>query len=166
MNMTSLYDYKVKALNGSDVSLSQYKGQVALVVNVASKCGYTPQYDGLEKLYLKYKDKNFVILGFPSNDFGAQEPGSDKEIQEFCRLTYGVNFPLFTKNPVKGSGKQPVYQYLTENSKNAGTVEEVAWNFEKFLVDKDGHVIGRFKSKVAPESDELTKAIEKALNSH
>ena len=151
---------EVKAIDGKPVDLASYKGKVVLVVNVASRCGYTKQYAGMQKLYDTYKDKGFVILGFPANDFGAQEPGSDADIAEFCSTKYGVTFPMFSKITVKGAAKAPLYQALTEAANPKG---EVAWNFEKFLIGKDGAVIGRFKSGVAPESPELATAIEAAL---
>jgi glutathione peroxidase len=151
---------EMKAIDGKPVDLGSYKGKVVLVVNVASRCGYTKQYAGMQKLYDTYKDKGFVILGFPANDFGAQEPGTDAEIANFCSTKYGVTFPMFSKITVKGPGKAPLYQALTEAADPKG---EVAWNFEKFLIGKDGTVIGRFKSGVAPESPELAKAIEAAL---
>ena len=151
---------EVKGIDGKPVDLASYKGKVVLVVNVASQCGYTRQYAGLQKLFEQYKDKNFVILGFPANDFGAQEPGSDAEIAQFCSSKYGVTFPMFSKITVKGSGKAPLYQTLTEAADPKG---EVAWNFEKFLIGKDGAIIGRFKSGVAPDDAKLTGAIEAAL---
>jgi len=151
---------EMKSIDGKPVDLAGYKGKVVLVVNVASRCGYTGQYAGMQKLYDKYKDKGFVILGFPANDFGAQEPGTDAEIATFCSTKYGVTFPMFSKITVKGPGKAALYQSLTESATPKG---EVAWNFEKFLVGKDGSVIGRFKSGVAPESGELAAAIEAAL---
>ncbi len=148
---------EMKSLDGRPVDLASYNGKVVLVVNVASRCGYTRQYAGLQKLYEAHKDKGFVILGFPANDFGAQEPGTDAQIAEFCSTTYGVTFPMFSKITVKGAGKSPLYKALTEAAEPKG---EVAWNFEKFLVGKDGTVVGRFKSGVAPDSAELVKAIE------
>ncbi len=151
---------EMKSIDGKPVDLASFKGKVVLVVNVASRCGYTGQYAGMQKLYDSYKDKGFVILGFPANDFGAQEPGTDAEIAAFCSTKYGVTFPMFSKITVKGPGKAPLYQSLTESADPKG---EVAWNFEKFLIGKDGAVIGRFKSGVAPESPELAKAIEAAL---
>jgi glutathione peroxidase len=151
---------EMKSIDGKPVDLASYKGKVVLVVNVASRCGYTGQYAGMQKLYDAYKDKGFVILGFPANDFGAQEPGTDAEIASFCSTKYGVTFPMFSKITVKGPGKVALYQSLTESADPKG---EVAWNFEKFLIGKDGSVIGRFKSGVAPESPDLAKAIEAAL---
>jgi glutathione peroxidase len=154
----SVLDFTMKNIDGKDVDLSKYKGDVILIVNVASKCGYTPQYAGLEDVYEKYKDQGFTILGFPANEFGAQEPGTDAEIKEFCKATYDVKFPMFSKIVVKGDGQHPLYQYLTKN--HGG---EIPWNFTKFLVDRDGKVIARFEPKDAPESEKVTTAIEKAL---
>ena len=156
----SFHDLNSIDIKGNKVSLSVFKGKPILVVNVASKCGYTPQYEGLENLYKKYKDKGLVILGFPSNDFGAQEPGTEKEIISFCKLNYGVSFDLMKKVKILGQDKDSVYKYLTESGPESG---EVKWNFEKFLVDKQGKVRFRFNSAVIPESDELKKAIESVL---
>jgi glutathione peroxidase len=157
-NVNSLYDLSVNSLDGKPSNLSAYKGKLALIVNVASRCGYTPQYEGLESLYEKYKDQGFVILGFPSNDFGSQEPGTAEEIQEFCKMNYGVKFPLFEKNPVKGDAKQPIYKYLVEHAPK-GKEGEVGWNFEKFLVTPEGQVIKRWKSAVKPDSSEIKEAV-------
>lgn len=156
---TSLYDLSAPRIDGSDKSLAEFKGKVTLVVNTASQCGYTPQYADLQKLYEKYKDQGFVVLGFPSNDFGQQEPGSEAEIQKFCSSKFGVTFPLFAKTKVLGPEKSPVYAFLTKSTGG----EEVGWNFEKFLVDKNGLVMERFSSNVKPLSGQLTEAIEKAL---
>lgn len=156
----SFFDLSTTGNDGKPMPLKNFSGKTVLVVNVASRCGYTPQYKGLEAIYEKYKAKGFVVVGFPSNDFGQQEPGSDAEIKKFCDLNYKVTFPLMKKAEVTGEKKQPVYQWLTKETKFPG---EVAWNFEKFLVDKKGEVVGRFKSATAPESPELTKAIEAAL---
>ena len=153
----SIYDFTMKSIDGQDVALSGFKGKVARVVNVASQCGYTPQYKGLENLYRKYKDQNFAIIGVPANNFGGQEPGSDEEIKQFCTRKYSVTFPMMAKVSVKGSDMAPLYQYLQQN---AG---EVRWNFTKFLVGKDGKVIKKFDSAVTPESSELASAIEQAL---
>jgi glutathione peroxidase len=154
--LASLYDYKVNSLDGKPVDLSIYKGDVVLVVNVASRCGNTPQYAGLEKLYTDYKDKDFVILGFPSNDFGGQEPGTPQEITTFCTTKYHVTFPMFEK--VKTMGKQaPVYEFLT----NGFPVP--TWNFSKYLVGKDGKVIAFFQDKVQPDDKDLIAAIDAAL---
>ncbi len=156
--MATLYDFKLKNIDGKDTDLAHYKGKVCLIVNVASQCGYTKQYKGLEELYRNYKDRGFEVLGFPSNDFGAQEPGTEAEIMTFCSTRYDVSFDMFSKVPVKGGDKVDLYQYLTETTKN-----EVAWNFNKFLVDKEGKVVKYFASAVAPESVELTQAIEALL---
>lgn len=158
----NIQDVTVKDMNGKEVKLSDYKGKVLLIVNVASKCGYTKQYAGLEAIYEKYKAKGFEILAFPCNDFGGQEPGTNEQIQEFCSSTYSVKFKLFDKIKVLGDEKAPLYALLT-NNKNVEQ-GDIKWNFEKFLVDKEGNVVSRFRSKVTPESEELTKAIEKELS--
>ena len=150
----------VKTINGTDKNLADYQGKVVLIVNVASQCGYTSQYAGLQKLYEAYKDRGFVVLGFPANDFGAQEPGTDSEIASFCSTSYGVTFDMFAKSSVKGANKMLLYETLTSSAKPAG---EVGWNFEKFLVDREGQVIGRFKSGVSPQDPKLIAAIESAL---
>lgn len=156
----SFYDFKMKTIDGEEVSLEKYKGKVLLVVNVASRCGYTPQYEGLEKLYKEYKGKGFEILGFPANQFGGQEPGSDQEIKAFCTATYDVTFPMFSKIIVKGEGIHPLYQWLLDN---ADRHDDIEWNFSKFLISKDGKVLHRYKSAVTPQSDELKKDIDAAL---
>jgi glutathione peroxidase len=148
---------EVKKIDGSSVDLSKYKGKVVLIVNVASQCGLTGQYAGLQKLYDTYKDKDFVILGFPANDFGAQEPGSDDEIKSFCSTKYGVTFDMFSKITVKGPEKAALYKVLTESSNPAG---EVTWNFEKFLIGRDGKITGRFKPRTSPDAPDLVSAIE------
>lgn len=158
--LMTFYDFKMKDIDGKDVPLSEYKGKVVLVVNVASKCGNTPQYDALEKLYKEKKDAGLVVLGFPANQFGGQEPGTNSEIKEFCSLTYGVNFPMFSKIVVKGEGIDPLYTWLIAN---APRHEDIEWNFAKFLVDRDGNVIARFDPKMKPDNEEITAAIEKAL---
>jgi len=150
----------MKSIDGTDVDLGSYQGKVVLVVNVASRCGATPQYEGLQALYEKYKDKGFVVLGFPANDFGAQEPGSDDQIKEFCTSKYDVTFPMFSKITVKGADKPKLYQVLTETANPAG---DIGWNFEKFLIGKDGKVAGRFKTRVSPDDAALVAAIEAAL---
>jgi glutathione peroxidase len=155
--------FSMPSLDGKPVELSQYKGKVLLLVNVASKCGYTPQYAELEKLHESYADKGLAILGFPANDFGQQEPGTDVEISEFCRKNYGVRFDMFSKIAVTGENQAPLYRYLTSKESNPTFGGDVKWNFEKFLVGRDGAVVGRFSSKVKPTSEELTKAIEAAL---
>ncbi len=151
---------EVKKIDGTAVDLAKYKGKVVLVVNVASRCGYTPQYTGLQKLYETYKDKGLVVLGFPANEFGGQEPGSDTDIATFCSSKYGVTFDMFSKVVVKGPNKSPLYKTLTESATPPG---EVSWNFEKFLIGRDGAIVGRYKSAVAPEDAKLTGAIEAAL---
>ena len=150
----------VKKIDGTEVDLASYKGKVVLVVNVASRCGYTGQYAGLQKLYDSYKDKGLVVLGFPANEFGAQEPGTDAEIATFCSSKYGVTFDMFSKIVVKGADKAPLYKTLTESADPKG---EVGWNFEKFLIGRDGKVVGRYKSGVAPDDATLKTAIEAAL---
>ena len=158
--VTSFYDLQVKALDGKPGNLAQYKGKVSLVVNVASKCGFTPQYAGLEKLQREMKAKGFNVLGFPSNDFGGQEPGTAQEIATFCKLTYDVTFPMFEKVVTKkGSDQSPVYSYLGQG----GTLP--AWNFSKYVVDKQGKVIAFFPSEVTPDDPALRAAIAKALAS-
>jgi len=159
----SVYDYQVKTIDGSPESIANFKGKTVLIVNVASKCGFTPQYAGLQKLYAKYKDRGFVILGFPANNFAAQEPGTDAEIKTFCSRTYNVTFPMFSKVSVKGDDKTPLYQYLTERSANTATHGDIKWNFTKFLVDRDGKVVARFEPATTPDSPEMDKAIEAAL---
>lgn len=151
---------EMKKIDGTPVDLSKYKGKVVLVVNVASRCGYTGQYAGLQKLYDAHKDKGLVILGFPANDFGAQEPGSDAEIATFCSSKYGVTFDMFSKITVKGPAKAPLYKALTEAANPPG---EVSWNFEKFLIGRDGKIVGRYKSGVGPDDAKLTAAIEAEL---
>lgn len=158
----SLYELSATSISGESVPLSTYRGTVALVVNTASQCGFTSQYKGLEEIYQKYKDRGFVVLGFPSNDFGRQEPGSNAEIKQFCELKYRTTFPMFEKNPVSGGEKQPVYTFLTE--KSAPEFQgDPGWNFVKFLVDKSGVVIGRFSSMTSPTSGKIEEAIEAAL---
>ena len=159
----SVHDFTMTNIDGKAVKLSDYKGKVVMLVNVASKCGYTPQYEGLQKIYTQYKDKGFVILGFPANNFMGQEPGTNEEIKQFCSLTYGVTFPMFAKISVKGEDKHPLYQYLTDKTTNPDFAGEITWNFNKFLVDKNGKVVARFSQKEKPESAAVTQAIEKAL---
>ena len=153
----SFFDLKAATLKGEEVALERYKGKVVLVVNVASECGFTPQYDGLERLHEAYRDRGLVVLGFPCNQFGGQEPGGPEQIESFCRTKFGVKFPLFAKMDVKGADQSPVYAFL---SKNHG---EPKWNFHKYLVGKEGQVVAAFPSKVEPESEELKAAIEAAL---
>jgi len=151
---------EMKKIDGTPVDLASYKGKVVLIVNVASKCGYTNQYTGLQKLYDSYKDKGLVVLGFPANEFGGQEPGSDAQIATFCSSKYGVTFDMFSKIVVKGPDKASLYKSLTETATPSG---EVKWNFEKFLIGRDGAILGRFTSGVAPEDAKLKDAIEAAL---
>ena len=160
---SSVLEYTLKSIDGHPSPLAAYKGKVILLVNVASRCGYTPQYEGLEATYRKYKDRGFVVLGFPANNFGGQEPGTDEEIKTFCSSKYNVTFPMYSKISVKGADKAPLYQFLTDPAANPSTGGEIKWNFTKFLVDKNGKVIARFESGVTPESAEMTGAIEKAL---
>lgn len=157
MNMSmSVYDFKVPGVDGGTIDLSAYKGKKILIVNTASKCGFTPQYEGLEQLYSKYKDK-LVIIGFPANDFGGQEPGTNTEIQEFCKKNYGVSFPLAAKSDVVGENTSPLFKYLTEEAIKLGTPAPVIkWNFTKFLIDEKGKLIGVYSSKITPMSDEIT----------
>lgn len=156
-------NYTMKSLDGKDVKLSDYQGKVILMINTASKCGYTPQYEGLQKLYTKYQEKGLVLLGFPANDFRQQEPGTDAAIAEFCKENYGVTFPMFSKISVLGAEKAPLYKYLTDAANDPTKGGEVKWNFEKFLIGKDGKVVGRYRSAVTPQSDEIVKAIEAEL---
>lgn len=157
----NIYDISVKTMDGETKMLSDYKGKVLLIVNVASKCGYTAQYEGLENIYKKYSDKGFEILAFPCNDFGGQEPGTNDEIRTFCESKYNVTFPLFDKIQVLGNNKSSLYDRLINNSEPAG---DIGWNFEKFLIDKNGDITGRYKSKVKPESEDITAAIETELS--
>jgi glutathione peroxidase len=159
-----IYTFALKSIDGKEVNLSQYRGKTLLLVNVASQCGYTPQYEGLQKIYSRYKDRGLVVLGFPANNFGAQEPGTDQEIKTFCSTRYNVTFPMFSKISVKGSDQHPLYQYLTNAATNPKFAGEIKWNFNKFLIDKQGHIAARFDSKDTPESETVVGAIEKALN--
>jgi glutathione peroxidase len=158
---TALAAIPLKTIAGADASLADYDGKVLLVVNVASKCGLTPQYEGLEALYRAGRDRGLVVLGFPANDFGAQEPGSNDEIASFCTTNFGVDFPMFGKIGVKGPDKHPLYAALIAQSDRPDT--EIAWNFEKFLIGRDGRVIGRFSPRTAPDDPALVAAIESAL---
>ncbi|KAF8606570.1 glutathione peroxidase [Ceratobasidium sp. AG-I] len=158
--MSTFYDLKADAPRG-EYSFDQLKGKVVLVVNVASKCGFTPQYTGLEGLYKKYQDRDFIILGFPCNQFGGQEPGSDAEIGEFCQLNHGVSFPLMKKSDVNGDNTNEVYQYLKNHKSGILGLTRIKWNFEKFLIDRQGNVVGRWASTTKPES--LESEIEKVL---
>jgi glutathione peroxidase len=181
----NIYDFQVKTINGKEISLKDFKGKVMLITNVASKCGLTPQYEGLENLYKKYHAKGLMVLGFPANEFLAQEPGSNTEIQEFCTLNYGVQFPMFEKIVVKGEGQHPLYTYLTaakpetqmkeggqlisrlkEKGLLSGKDNDIKWNFEKFLIDTNGTVIGRYSPEMDPQDPIIIKAVESALATH
>ncbi len=156
----SIYDFKVEGLTGDVIDFSKFKGKKILIVNTASECGYTPQYDGVEALYKKYQDK-LVIVGFPSNDFGAQEPGSNADIASFCKKNYGVTFPMAAKIAVKGEETAPIYQWLTQKDYNQYDNSVVKWNFQKYLIDEKGQLVGVFLSNVTPDSEDLKNAIEK-----
>ena len=159
----SVYDFTLNTIDGQPTSLGTYKGKVVMLVNVASRCGFTPQYTSLESTYEKFKDKGFVIVGIPANNFGAQEPGTNAEIKTFCSTKYNVTFPMMSKVSVKGDDTTPLYQYLTDKSANPSTGGDIQWNFTKFLVGRDGQIVARFEPKVTPDSPEVTAAIEKAL---
>lgn len=160
----SIYDFEVKDLSGKTVKLSAYKGKVLLIVNTASACGLTPQLDSLQKLYDKYKNKGFEILGFPSSQFAGQEPLNGSDIQSFCSVNYGVQFKIFAKNKVKGDGAQPVYKYLAGESKVLGFNNYPVWNFQKYLIDRNGKVADWFNPWRLPDNDKIAEAIEKCLN--
>ncbi len=159
---SGIYTFTLNSIDGNPAPLADYKGKVVLLVNVASQCGYTPQYSALEAIYEKYKDQGFVILGFPANNFGAQEPGTNAEIKTFCTRKYSVTFPMYSKISVKGDDQAPLYAYLTKQTA-PGIAGEIKWNFTKFLVDRDGNVVQRFEPAVTPDSKEVTTAIEKQL---
>lgn len=159
--MTVVYDFDMPRLDGSEESLETYKGKVLLIVNLASRCGFTPQYKGLEALYKDLNDQGFEILGFPCNQFGSQEPGSSEDIQQFCDLNFGVTFPLFKKIEVNGDGAAPLYQFLKKEAPGLMGTKAIKWNFTKFLVNRDGKVIKRFAPNDTPEA--IRKHIEKLL---
>jgi len=159
----SFHEFEVQTIDGEWISLNEYKGKVVLVVNVASKCGYTTQYEGLQSLYEKYKDDGLVILGFPANNFKGQEPGSNEEIKAFCTLEYGVEFPMFSKVSVLGDDQHELFSYLT-SLPNPDFQGDIQWNFEKFLIDENGELVHRFRSKTEPLSEEIVAAIENELN--
>jgi glutathione peroxidase len=159
---SSIYDFTMPLLDGKPAPIADYKGKVVLVVNVASRCGFTPQYTALEAIYEKYRDQGFVIIGFPANNFGGQEPGTNEEIKEFCTSKYSVKFPVYAKVSVKGDDQTPLYSYLTKEA-NPAVAGDIKWNFTKFLVDRDGKVVQRFEPAVTPDSPEVTAAIEKLL---
>lgn len=158
---TGIYGYTVEDIDGNSVTLEQYRGDVLLIVNVASKCGYTPQYETLEKLYRAYKDQGFKVLGFPANNFGKQEPGSNEEIKEFCSTKFDVTFDMFEKISVKGDDRHPLFAYLTDESELPG---EIKWNFYKFLVNRNGEVVARWDSRSDPMSDDITAKVEEYLS--
>lgn len=164
-NMSNIYEIPVKTIDGEETTLAEYRGKVMLVVNVASKCGFTSQYAGLQKLYERYKDKGLVVLGFPANDFMRQEPGTNAEIKEFCSLKFNVTFPMFAKITVKGDDMHPLYRHLTEQATNPNSPGKISWNFNKFLIGRDGQVADRFGSRTKPLSKDVTVAVEKALSS-
>jgi len=160
---SNVLEFTLNSIDGRPAPLSPYQGKVILIVNVASRCGFTPQYAALEKMYETYKDRGFVILGFPANNFGGQEPGTDEEIKTFCSSKYNVTFPMYSKISVKGADKHPLYQFLTDKQANPSTGGEIQWNFTKFLVDRNGKVVARFEPKVTPDSADVVSAIETAL---
>ena len=159
----SVLDHTVRDIDGKPVALTEYKGDVLLIVNTASKCGLTPQYEGLEATYQKYKDQGFKVLAFPANQFGGQEPGTNAEIKEFCTGKYNTTFPVFSKIVVKGKGIDPLYDFLTSQETDPKFAGEIGWNFAKFLVNRKGEVIARFEPKEKPQSSKVTEAIETAL---
>src|SRR5467141_4960617 len=161
----NVFDYTLNTIDGQPAPLSAYKGKVVMLVNVASRCGFTPQYTALESIYEKYKDQGFVIVGIPANNFGGQEPGTNQEIKTFCSSKYNVTFPMMAKVSVKGEDTTPLYQFLTDKATHPQTGGEIKWNFTKFLVGPDGHVITRFEPEVTPDAPQVTSAIEKALSS-
>ena len=161
----TVYDFTLNSIDGQPAPLAAYKGKVVLLVNVASRCGYTPQYTALESIYEKYKDQGFVIVGIPANNFGGQEPGTNQEIKTFCSSKYNVTFPMMAKVSVKGEDATPLYQFLTDKAAHSQTGDEIKWNFTKFLVGPDGRVITRFEPEVTPDAPQVTSAIEKALSS-
>ena len=159
----SMYEFTMKDIDGKDVKLDTFKGKVVMIVNTASKCGYTPQYEGLQALYDKYKDKGFVILGFPANNFMGQEPGTEAEIKEFCTSKYKVTFPMFAKISVKGEDQHPLYNFLTNKTTDPQFAGEISWNFNKFVVDRAGNVVARFGSKDTPDGEPVIAAVEKYI---
>ena len=160
MQAQGIYEFKAEGLTGESIDFSTFKGKKIMIVNTASECGYTPQYEGLEKLYQTYKDNNFVIIGFPSNEFGGQEPGSNQEIASFCQKNYGVTFPMAAKSVVKGEGISPLFDYLTKEAEKSGVSEPIKWNFTKILIDENGKLINVFEYKVEPMSDEVQAAVK------
>jgi glutathione peroxidase len=161
--MDSVYNFTLPDIEGEEMSLGRYSGKVLMLVNVASRCGFTPQYAGLQRLYERYRERGLEILGFPANDFLRQEPGTNEQIKAFCTLNYGVSFPMFSKISVKGRKIHPLYKYLTERASNPEFGGAITWNFTKFLVDRTGHVAGRFSPREDPESERLASAVERLL---
>jgi glutathione peroxidase len=159
----NVYDFTLKSIDGQPVNLTEYHGKVLLLVNVASKCGFTPQYTALESLYEKYKDRGLVIVGIPANNFASQEPGTDAEIKKFCSNKYNVTFPMMSKVSVNGTDKTPLYQFLTDKSANPQIGGDIKWNFTKFLFDRNGKPVARFEPAVTPDSPEMIAAVESAL---
>ncbi|HEX7377801.1 MAG TPA: glutathione peroxidase [Pirellulales bacterium] len=162
-NVSNALNFKMKSLDGKNIDLAKYQGKVVLIVNVASQCGNTPQYEGLEDLHEKFAEAGLAVLGFPANEFGKQEPGSDQDIAEFCDKNYGVKFDMFSKVVVKGEGQCPLYKYLTSKETDPDFAGDVTWNFEKFLIGRDGRVAARFAPRTKPESQEVVGAIEREL---
>ncbi len=158
----SVYQYELNLINGQKISLSEFEGDVLLIVNTASECGYTRQYSGLQNIYDQYSEKGFKVLGFPANNFGGQEPGTDEEIAQFCEMNFGVSFPLFSRVSVKGEDQHPLFTMLT-NIENPDFTGDISWNFEKFLIDRNGNLVRRFKSNVEPDSEELSSALNSLL---
>lgn len=163
LNAKNIYDFQVETINGKEQKLQAYQGKVVLIVNTASKCGFTKQYAGLQKLYENYEKEGLVILGFPANNFMSQEPGSNEEIASFCQLNYGVSFPMFAKISVRGKNIHPLFKFLTDKDTNPKFGGKISWNFNKFLISRDGQIIDRFSSQTTPEDPKLIAAIEKAL---
>ncbi|MBO0798466.1 MAG: glutathione peroxidase [Blastocatellia bacterium] len=163
MTAKSVLEFTMKDIDGKDVKLDDYRGKVLLIVNVASHCGYTPQYEGLESIYKKYKDQGLVVMGFPANNFAGQEPGTNQEIKTFCKTKYNVSFPMFAKISVKGGDIHPLYRFLTSKETDPEFAGEISWNFNKFLIDRSGKIVNRFETGETPEGDKITAAIETAL---
>jgi glutathione peroxidase len=163
LSAASVYDYDLTTIDYDKIHLRDFKGKVLMIVNVASRCGYTPQYAGLQKLYLAHKDQGFVIIGIPSDDFGEGEPGSDPEIKQFCRRKYDVTFPMMSKVFIRTNPRLPLYEYLTDEDQNPKTGGEIQWNFTKFLIGRDGSILARFEPAVTPEDPSLVTAVENAL---
>jgi glutathione peroxidase len=163
MNEKSIYDFKVKSIDGNEIKMEDYKGKVLLIVNVASQCGFTPQYEGLERLCQKYKEQGFVVLGFPCNQFAGQEPGTDAEIKNFCSTKYNVTFPMFSKIEVNGDNTNPLYVYLKQKAPGVLSTKDIKWNFTKFLIDKNGNVVERFAPATTPDAidEHIAKLLKK-----